>query len=173
MRSKTLGTNTYKDGTKFVEWIWNYSFHLAVYRLDSSFAAVSVDGQTGQSYDEKETGLFFRPVIAIQPIIHITERFSLSPYFGVGTKLVASYYAWEDKTTISGGDAFASSPESEDDGGAFLFEGLNTNLGMDVGIDIKWKKTTHHVSFGAALSKVFGDNDSDFSEFHFIYSFPL
>jgi hypothetical protein len=52
------------------------------------------------------------------------------------------------------------------------FSGIETYIGFDVGIKTS-TSTNHQLTIGGVLTKVFGENDSDFGEVHVVYSLPF
>ena len=76
--SRTLFRREGSDDGWRVDFDFNYaiSLHGALFTTTGSFEAESVDQLTKEAYDEDETGLFFRPVAALQPIFSVNDRVS-------------------------------------------------------------------------------------------------
>jgi len=168
--SRTVFHQKKADGSKFIDWNYAISYHFAYFTTDGSFEARSVDGQWGEAYDEEEYGIFFRPVIALQPIVPLTNLISVVPYIGLGTVIALSEYYWENTDYISFG---SSQPGQFSDGYGtnFEFSGIETILGFDVGI-ITSQSKQHKLTLGGALSRLLAEDESSFTEVHALYSIP-
>ena len=158
------------DGSRFIDWNYAISCHLAYFATDGSFEARSTDGQWGEAYDEEEYGIFFRPVFALQPIVSLTNLISVVPYIGAGTVITFSEYYWENTDYITFG---SSQPGQFSDGYGtnFEFSGIEIILGFDVGI-ITSQSKQHKLTLGGALSKLLAEDESNFTEVHVLYSIP-
>lgn len=169
--SKTLHKQLGRDGKRFIDWNYALSLHAAWFSTDGTFSGRSTDGQFVEVYDEEESGIFLRPVIALQPIIRLTDGLSLVPYAALGTKLTLSYYYWVDKEYIWMG---ASQPGQMTEGEGFYstFSGMEATVGFDIGIILSSDRK-HGLTIGGALSQMFGDQESDFREVHVLYTFPM
>lgn len=157
------------DGRPFIDWNYAVSFHGAFFYLDGTFEGRSTDGLNANVYDEEEWGIFLRPIAALQPVIHLSEKVLLIPYVGLGTKIALSEYYWEDTLFVTGGSSMPSQL-GDDTGFEFDTTGIEAYFGFDIGI-IFGSTRKQELSIGAALSKVFGDTDEDFNEFHIVYYF--
>lgn len=148
------------------------SLHAAFFYTKSTVSAESLDGLNKNVYEEKDYGIFLRPVIALQPIWYVSEYVSLIPFVGIGTKVSVAYYYWKDKEYINNGTASSEENLDWDWNVVPSFSGIEPTLGFDMSVIFN-KKTKHGVDVGGSLSKIMGGNDASFTEFHVMYSFPF
>lgn len=168
--SRTLYRQMGRDGRRLVDWNYALSLHAAFYTMNSTFKGESVDKLDLETYEEEETGIFLRPVAALQPIIYLYRNLSIVPFLGVGTKLTASSYYWQDKEYKRNG---VSQPGQigEGYGTELKVTGLETHMGFDIGI-ITSSEKKHELTIGGAISKLFASESADFTEVHVLYSTP-
>lgn len=157
---------------QFIDWNCAFSLHAAYYYLEGTYAARSLDNQYASGYNSEENGIFLRPVIALQPIIELGKKVSLVPYAGLGTKISFWYESWKDRGDyiFNGYDSPEQKSRGEESGTDF--SGMETYLGFDVGIKTS-ASNRHRLTAGGVLTKLFGENESDFAEVHVVYSLPL
>lgn len=169
--SRTLYKQLGSDGKRFIDWNWAWALHAALFSTEGSFRGASVNGQEVEAYSEEETGIFLRPVVALQPIIRMGNVLSLVPYVGVGTQLTLSSYYWWDTEYVHLG---TSQPGQLTEGEGFYstFTGIQVTAGFDIGIVLSSDRK-HGLTIGGAMSQIFGDAESDFNEVHVLYTFPM
>lgn len=164
----SLGQGSFAGG-KTIDWNLALGIHAALYRLDNTYEADSVDGLDSNHYDSDETGLFLRPSVAFQPMIEIGGGASLVPYVGTNAMLIAGVESWEDMKFVRSGIAgrlsddvefFSQSPALE-----FIF-------GFDLGLISPFSRE-HKMTLGGAITELFGGSSGNFSEVHLLYAVPL
>ncbi len=156
---------------RLIDWNYSFSLHAAYYYTEGTFEARSLDGQYANEYTSEEEGLFLRPVLSLQPVIDLGDRASLIPYVGIGTKISIWFQYWEDTEYVSKGSNQPGQKGWDEEAG-INFSGMETYIGFDVGIKTS-SSNNHQLTIGGVLTKLFGENDSDFSEVHVIYSIPF
>lgn len=169
-----IGLRYVKSKTFFrqnrIDWNYALSLHAAYFYTDGSYEALSDDNQYGESYDEEEWGMFFRPVVALQPLVSVSNSISIVPYIGLASTITLSEYYWENTEYISGGE---SMPSQFGDGSDFYFNtsGVEVLIGFDVGIITSHSKK-HKLTIGGAISELMGNEESSFQEVHVLYAIP-
>jgi hypothetical protein len=162
-----------KEGQKrLIDWNYAFSLHAAYFYTEGTYKARSTDDQFASGYHGEEEGIFLRPVLSLQPVINLTDRFSLIPYVGIGTKISIWYAYWEDTGDyiFNGYNSPSQKSDGEESGiDSSVFE---TYLGFDVGIKTI-SSSNHQLTIGGVFTQLFGENDSDFAEVHVIYSLPF
>lgn len=159
---------------------WNIAFglHASWFSLDSEYDAMTVDNQYGQFYTEESSGLFVRPVIALQPKIQATDRVSITPFIGADIKAaLVSYDLRVQSATWDGRPVDVTLPtrdgwdwtESETE---LHIMDKRVFLGFDLGLVIN-KAAGHEISIGAVLNKLLDRSKSSFTEAHVLYSMPF
>jgi hypothetical protein len=169
--SRNLFRQHRQSGGKLIDWNAALSLHAALYYMDGTYEALSTDGQFGNTYDAEEAGIFLRPIVALQPIVYVTDRITLVPFIGVGTKAVAEYIWWEDTKVIWNG---VDEPGQRGDGEEVEVDitGLEGQLGFDIGF-VTNRAKKQELTFGGLVSKLYGGDDADFYELHILYTFPF
>lgn len=160
-----------KGQERFIDWNYAFSLHAAYYYTEGTYSARSVDGQYANEYTSEEEGIFLRPVLSLQPVIDLGDRVSLIPYVGIGTKISLWFQNWEDTEYISKGSNQPGQKGWDEESG-IDFSGMETYIGFDVGIKTN-SSNNHQLTIGGVLTKLFGENDSDFAEVHVVYSLPF
>ncbi|MBT8349778.1 MAG: hypothetical protein KJO26_00865 [Deltaproteobacteria bacterium] len=170
--SKNLFRQLKEGNKRFIDWNYGLSLHVAYFHLRGTYEARSVDDLYANEYDSEEDGRFIRPVLMLQPIMDITDRISLIPYIGVGTKISLWYQYWEDvgDYIFNGNDSPSQKSDGEEWG--VDYSGIETYLGFDVGFKVT-KRSEHLLRIGGTFTKLFGEEDSDFAEVHVVYSIPF
>lgn len=159
----------YAAGGKTVDWNLALGIHAALYRLDNTYEADSVDGLDINHYNSVETGLFLRPSLALQPIIEIGGGISFVPYVGTNTMLIAGVESWEDLKFVRNGVAGRLSDDVE-----FFSQtpALEFIFGFDLGLISPFSRE-HKMTLGGAITELFGGSSGNFSEAHILYAVPL
>ena len=170
--SKNIFRQLKKGQKRMIDWNYAFSLHAAYYYIEGKYEARSVDAQYANEYNSEEEGLFLRPVVSLQPIIDVTDRISLIPYVGIGTKVSIWYQYWEDTGDYIFNGFNEPGQKSSGDESGTDFSGLETYLGFDVGIKTS-KSNSHQMTIGGVITKIFGEDDSDFAEVHVLYSIPF
>lgn len=174
-----------EKGAKIVDWNLAYSLHMAYFTMENKAVLKSVTGQNVPSgfpsgfslpgdltpadlgsFGEDQSGLFARALIAFQPIVYAGDRIKLLPFVGVGTKESLTSYKWNKLDTSLGREIESllsprNSTELEN-------WGINTIAGFDISVTIN-KRLGHELTLGSSISKISGNEDSDFAEQHILY----
>jgi hypothetical protein len=180
---RSLGRTLGADGGLFIDWIFAASLHAAYFKTENNVSGISDDGLFAEEYSETDNGFFFRPSIAFQPVIYVSDRISLNPFVGYGSTFAVATYKWELTDARFAGIPFDPASGFENLPFAPQYEltqtksetidlGSQLYLGFDVGIRIT--KSGQGLSVGAAISKLMGAaGDNGFTEAHVLYSVPF
>ena len=170
--SRNIHRQMNKGRKRLIDWNYALSLHAAYYYTEGTFEARSVDGQYANEYTSEEEGLFLRPVLSLQPVVDVSDRIALVPFVGVGTKISIWFQYWEDTGDYIFNGYNEPGQKSDGEESGIDFSGMETYIGFDVGIKTS-DSYNHQLTIGGVLTKLFGENDSDFSEIHVIYSLPF
>lgn len=164
----TLARSEFAGG-RTADWNLALSLHAALYTLDNTYTADSVDGLDSNHYNATETGLFLRPAVAFQPIIEVVHGVSVVPYVGTNAMLILGVESYEDTRFVRNGVSGALTKDSEFSAAGRGFELV---FGFDVGLVSPFSRG-HKFMIGGALTKLYGGSSGDFSEVHLFYAFPI
>lgn len=165
--SRTFHKSVTGSGFTAVDWNYAFSFHTALYWTEARYSARSYDGLDRSGYSEWEGGLFFRPVAALQPVVHLHPNVSLIPFIGAGCN--ASLYCnyWEEDEFVLNG----IETEWHEDGDEINIELLDFRIyyGFDIGFAFS-ESRKHELSVGGSINRILGAERETFSELHIMYA---
>lgn len=162
LHKTTLGSE------RAVDWNLAFGLHLALYRLEAVYKAVSLDGLDLNEYKSDEVGLFGRPIVALQPVVGPFWGISLVPYVGAGSMIILAGESFEDTRFVRNG---VNGGLEEDSEFAAIPPGLEAVFGFDLGFVSPFSRE-HRGTLGGAFSKLYGGSKGDFSEIHMLYTIP-
>jgi len=165
--SRNFHRSPAEDGTSIVDWNYALSLHTALYYTEARYSARSIDMLDASGYSEWEGGVFLRPVIALQPMVHLHRNVALIPFIGAGCCLSVYYNCWEeDEFMLNGIDS--DWYEEGDEIGCELFD-FKVYYGFDIGFAFSQSRK-HELTLGGSINRMIGGGGERFSELHIMYA---
>lgn len=150
------------------------------YSFVSMYAAFFLSGNTRMEaqgsetyisdFDGNSTGVMYRPMLTLQPVIRFSDYFTFIPFAGLSAFISLDYSSWELnewEDELYGKDCFDGCP----DGDLFLnLVPLETFFGFD--IEIHYNKV-NTISLSSFFSTGLGINTGQMSEIYLVYTHAI